>query len=94
MSGCACGVNAPSLIEVNGDTVVVFGLAVILANLEAKGCFPDEPDFPQALLGALKETGNRIPKGEETGYVTAIAEIFREYLMAKPESSQPKEKQS
>ena len=38
-------------------------------------------------INALRETGNRIPKGLEAGCPSAIAEICREYLSAKQESS-------
>ena len=82
MSPCGCGVNTPWLIEVNGEARAVFGLGVVLASLEEEGCLPDHPEFARALLIALRKTGNRIPKGQEGGYVPAIAEVFQEYLRA------------
>lgn len=94
MKSCECGVNAPSLLEVDGESVMVFGLSEVILRLEEGDLSPDDPDFNQAVLDALRETKNRIPKDQEAGCIAAIAEIYREYLSAKTEPNGPKEKQS
>jgi len=82
MSSCPCGVNAPSLLEVDGESVMVFGLSAIILRLEEEGWSPDDPGFNEAVLDALRETKNRIPKDQEAGCVAAIVEIYRDYLKA------------
>jgi hypothetical protein len=73
---------------------MVFGLSAIILRLEEEGLTPDDPDFNEAVLDALRETKNRIPQDQQAGCVAAIAEIYREYLSAKQESSESKEKQT
>lgn len=94
MRTCECGVNAPSLLEVDGESVMVFGLSEVILRLEEEDLSPNDPDFNQAVLDALRETKNRIPKDQQAGCIAAIAEIYKEYLSAKRESSRPKEKHS
>jgi hypothetical protein len=86
MSGCACGMNGPALLEVHGEPVVVFGLPAMFLRLEADGWTPEEPDFERTVRDLLRETKNRVPRELEAGCIAAIARIYREYLEASKES--------
>jgi hypothetical protein len=79
--------NAPSLLEVNGEPVIVFGLTSIVTRLDEDGWSPEEPGFGEAVVEVLRETKNRIPEDQQAGCVAAIARIYREHLSTKLESS-------
>jgi hypothetical protein len=65
---------------------MVFGLSAIILRLEEEGSTPDDPGFNEAVLDALRETKNRIPKDHEVRCIAAIAGIYRDYLKASKES--------
>jgi hypothetical protein len=87
-AGCACGENAPTLLDVGGECVMVFGLIAVLTRLQQEGLEPGAVGFDESALRALHDTKNRIPKDQQAGCVAEISQIYRDYLTATRERNE------
>jgi uncharacterized metal-binding protein len=76
-AACGCVVGLPSgTVRVDGDTVEIAGLPLILQQFQADGVTADDPELGRRLLEVVR-VYHPVPAEEEAAYEAALAAAYR-----------------